>query len=270
MPPQAVAVLFTRRAPCTTATYDARPTFTCSYRYVSRFLADGAGWEAQVLMGDAPGAASDFRLRINDQRGNAAALLTMAVGRNGQTARMPASRARHRPRRRMPGPMRHTTGAPDMAIKAIPDGYHSVTPYLIVSGAAEAIEFYKKAFGATELMRMPTPDGKVVHAEIRIGDSAVMLADETDDMKGGAYRSPKSLGACSTSLMVYVPDVDRLHKQAVAAGARELRPPENQFYGDRSATLADPFGHVWTIATHVEDVAPDEMERRAAKLFGKG
>jgi PhnB protein len=144
--------------------------------------------------------------------------------------------------------------------KAIPDGYHTATPYLIVKGAAQAIEFYKKVFGATELFRMATPDGSVGHAEIRIGDSVIMLADENPGM---GYRSPRSLGGASVSTMLYVEDVDDRFSRAVAAGAKVQRPLANQFYGDRSGTIEDPFGHVWTIATHVEDVPPEEMSRRA-------
>ena len=147
-----------------------------------------------------------------------------------------------------------------MAAKPIPDGYHSVTPYLIVQGAAGAIEFYKKAFGASELMRFGGLDGKIGHAEIRIGNSPVMLADEYPDM---GFRSPQALGGAGVSLMVYVEQVDAVFKRAIAAGAKELRPLTNQFYGDRSGTLQDPFGHVWTIATHVEDIAPEEMRKRA-------
>lgn len=143
--------------------------------------------------------------------------------------------------------------------KAVPDGYHTATPYLIVNGAAQAIDFYKKAFDATELFRMAGPDGRVGHAEIRIGDSVIMLADETPDM---GYRSPRSLGGAAVSTMLYVEDVDDRFNRAVAAGAQVQRPLANQFYGDRSGTLEDPFGHVWTIATHVEDVPPDEMKRR--------
>jgi PhnB protein len=146
-----------------------------------------------------------------------------------------------------------------MAVTPIPEGYHSVTPYLIINGAAAAIDFYKRAFGATELMRMPTPEGKVAHAEIRIGDSAIMLADESPEM---GHRSPKALGGAGVSLMIYLDDVDETFKRAIANGAKELQPLKNQFYGDRSGTLQDPYGHVWTIATHVEDVPPDEMERR--------
>ena len=130
-----------------------------------------------------------------------------------------------------------------MTVKPIPDGYHSVTPYLIVDNAAQAIEFYKKALGAVELLRMPTPDGRIGHAEIRIGDSPI-------------------------SLMVYVEDVDALVAQAVAAGAKLVRPIANQFYGDRTGGVDDPFGYHWYLATHIEDVPPDELEKRAAKAMG--
>jgi PhnB protein len=144
--------------------------------------------------------------------------------------------------------------------KPIPDGYHSVTPYLIINGAADALEYYKKAFGATELMRMPAPEGKIGHAEIKIGDSPIMLADEFPEM---GYKSPQSLGGSPVSIMIYVDDVDTVFKQAVAAGGKEQRPVKDQFYGDRSGTLEDPFGHVWHVATHKEDISPEEMERRA-------
>lgn len=143
--------------------------------------------------------------------------------------------------------------------KPIPDGYHSVTPYLIINGAAEAIAYYQKAFGATVLFRMPAPDGKIGHAEIKIGDSPIMLADEFPEM---GYKSPPSLGGSPVSIMIYVADVDTVFKQAVAAGGKEQRPVKDQFYGDRSGTLEDPFGHVWHIATHKEDVTPEEMEKR--------
>jgi PhnB protein len=146
----------------------------------------------------------------------------------------------------------------------IPQGYHSVTPYLIVKGAARAIEFYKQAFGATELMRMEGPDGSVGHAEIKIGDSPVMLADEYPDM---GYRSPQTLGGAGVSLLVYIDNVDDLFRQAIAAGGKELRPVQDQFYGDRTGTLEDPFGHVWSLATHVEDVSPEEMRRRSEKFL---
>ena len=144
--------------------------------------------------------------------------------------------------------------------KPIPDGYHSVTPYLIIQGAADAIAYYVKAFGATELMRIPAPEGKIGHAEIKIGDSPIMLADEFPEM---GYKSPKSLGGSPVSIMIYVDDVDTVFKQAVAAGGKEQRPVKDQFYGDRSGTLEDPFGHVWHVATHKEDISSEEMERRA-------
>jgi PhnB protein len=143
--------------------------------------------------------------------------------------------------------------------KPIPDGYHSVTPYLIINGAAEGIDYYKKAFGATELFRMPTPDGKIGHAEIKIGDSPIMLADEFPEM---GYKSPQSLGGSPVSIMIYVEDVDAMFIQAIAAGGKEQRPVKDQFYGDRMGTLEDPYGHVWHVATHKEDVTPEEMEKR--------
>lgn len=153
------------------------------------------------------------------------------------------------------------------AVKPIPDGYHAVTPYLAFSGAADAIEFYKKAFGAVELFRMDAPDGKIGHAEIRIGDSPIMLADEHAEYK---CISPKTLGGCPVSLMLYVEDVDTVFKQALEAGAEEFRPIETKFYGDRSGSLIDPFGYMWHVGTHVEDVAPEEMEKRAAAAHGGG
>lgn len=149
-----------------------------------------------------------------------------------------------------------------MAVKPIPDGYHSITPYLCVAGAAQALEFYKKAFGAEELFRMEAPGGKIGHAEMKIGDSILMMADEYPEMN---FRGPKALGGSPLGLMVYVKDVDSQLKTAVAAGAKVIRPLQNQFYGDRSATVEDPYGHVWTIATHVEDVSLEEMRRRAAE-----
>ena len=143
-----------------------------------------------------------------------------------------------------------------MPVKPIPEGYHSVTPYLIIKGASAAIDFYKKAFGATELFRMPDPKGKgVAHAEIKIGDSPIMLADEQPQM----YRSPQSLGGTPVSLMLYVEDVDTVFPRAVAAGAKVVKPIADQFYGDRSGALHDPFGHLWTIATHKKDVSSEEM-----------
>jgi PhnB protein len=147
-----------------------------------------------------------------------------------------------------------------MATKAIPEGYNTATPYLIIKGAAEAIEFYKRAFGATEMLRMADPQGRIGHAEIRIGDSVIMLADEHP---ATGYRSPQSLGGSSVSILLYIEDVDGVFERALKAGAKAQRPVVDQFYGDRSGTLEDPFGHVWTVATHVEDVEPEEMRRRA-------
>ena len=146
-----------------------------------------------------------------------------------------------------------------MPVHHIPEGYHSVTPYLVVDGAAEALEFYKNAFGATELMRMPAPGGKIGHAEIMIGDSHVMLADEHPEQ---GHRGPKSIGGTPVGIMIYVEDADSMFRKAVSLGATETRPVETQFYGDRMGALTDPFGHNWMISTHVEDVTPEEMERR--------
>lgn len=151
-----------------------------------------------------------------------------------------------------------------MTAKPIPDGYHTATPYLIVKKAAEAIEFYKRAFGATELMRLVAPGGAVGHAEIKIGNSAIMLADEGPDER---FRGPQSLGGSAVSIMLYVEDVDARFSQATAAGAKVIQAVKDQFYGDRSGTLEDPFGHVWTIATHTEDLSPSEINRRAEAFF---
>jgi PhnB protein len=144
--------------------------------------------------------------------------------------------------------------------RPVPEGYHTATPYLIIGGAAQAIRFYKRAFDATELIHLPGPDGRIAHAELKIGDSIIMLADEVLDM---GYRSPRSLGGSPVSLLLYVEDVDAVFQRAVAAGALVLRPLANQFYGDRSGTLEDPFGHLWTVATHIEDVPAEEIARRA-------
>jgi PhnB protein len=149
-------------------------------------------------------------------------------------------------------------------VKPIPEGYHSVTPYLIISGAADALDYYKKAFGAVELFRMDH-GGKIGHAEIKIGDSPIMLADEQPEM---GYRSPKSLGGTPVSIMIYVEDVDTIYKRAIAAGGTEVKALQDQFYGDRSGTLTDPFGHVWTVATHKEDVTEEEMNKRLAAAHG--
>lgn len=144
------------------------------------------------------------------------------------------------------------------SVQPVPAGYHTVTPYLIVDGAADALDFYGRAFGAVERARFPAPGGKIGHAEIQVGDSRVMLADEYPEM---GFLGPQTQGT-SVSLLLYVDNVDDLFRQALEAGAAELRPVQNQFYGDRSGTLRDPFGHVWTIATHVEDVSPEELQRR--------
>lgn len=146
-----------------------------------------------------------------------------------------------------------------MPVQPIPDGYHTVTPYLIIQGAARAIEFYKKAFGATEVLRLEGPGGSIGHAEIQIDDSRIMLADEHPQM---GHRGPQALGGTPVSFMIYVKNVDARFAKAVAAGAKVTRPVVDQFYGDRSGTLTDPFGHVWTIGTHTEDVPPDEINRR--------
>jgi PhnB protein len=146
-------------------------------------------------------------------------------------------------------------------VKPIPDGYHVVTPYLSIKGAAAAIDFYKRAFGATEVMRMAQPDGRVGHAELMIGDSKIVLADEFPELD---FRSPLSFGGSPVHLHLYVEDSDAVVKQAVAAGARVLRAVQDQFYGDRSGSIADPHGHVWHVATHKEDLTPEEIRRRAA------
>ena len=151
-----------------------------------------------------------------------------------------------------------------MAVRPIPEGYPRVTPYLIVDGAAAAIDFYVDVLDAKEQMRMPTPEGGVGHAELLIGDSMIMLADESPDM--GA-RGPKSIGGSPVSLMVYVEDVDATFAKAIKAGATETGAVEDKFYGDRSGTFEDPWGHSWHIASHVEDVSSEEMERRAAEQY---
>ena len=151
-----------------------------------------------------------------------------------------------------------------MAVRPIPEGFHTATPYLVVDKGMEAIEFYKKAFGATEIMLLPLPGGKIGHAEIKIGDSPIMLADECPQME---FRSPITLGGSAVSICLYVEDADELFKKAIEAGAQEMRPVADQFYGDRSGTLKDPYGHVWTIATHQEDVSPKEMQKRFAEVM---
>jgi len=151
-------------------------------------------------------------------------------------------------------------------VKPIPDGYHSLTPYLIIDGAAKALEYYKQAFGATELFRMEH-EGKIGHAEMKIGDSPFMLADANPQM---GHKSPKALDGTPVSLMIYVDDCDTIFKQALDAGGVEVRPMQDQFYGDRSGMLTDPFGHVWNVATHKEDVSPEEMDKRLKAMAAGG
>jgi PhnB protein len=148
-------------------------------------------------------------------------------------------------------------------VRPTPKGYHAVTPYLSVKGAASAIAFYKKAFGAKEIMRMPGPGGTIGHAEIQIGDSHIMLADEYPEMN---FRSPQAFGGTPVAISLYVQDVDRVVKKAIAGGAKVLRPVTDQFYGDRSGSLEDPFGHVWHVATHKEDIPMKELKKRAAAM----
>src|SRR5688500_18901735 len=150
-------------------------------------------------------------------------------------------------------------------VKPVPEGYHSVTPYIIVHNAAEAIDFYKRASGATELVRIPSPGNKIGHAESKIGDSIIMLADEHPEM--GA-RSPRTIGGTPVSIMIYVDDVDAVSARVVAAGAKETRPVADQFYGDRAGSFEDPFGHQWHVHTHIEDVPSDEMQKRVAAMQG--
>ncbi len=155
-----------------------------------------------------------------------------------------------------------------MAVKPIPEGFSSVTPHLIIKDAAKAIDFYKKAFGAEEICRMPGPDGKtVMHAEIKIGNSHVMLADEFPEY---GCVGPQTLKGSSVTIHLYVNDADKVYNQAVAAGAKATMPPTDMFWGDRYGKLEDPFGHNWSVATHIEDVSPEECAKRAAKAFAGG
>ena len=151
-------------------------------------------------------------------------------------------------------------------VSYIPKDYNSVTPYLIIKGAAQAIDYYKKVFGATETVRMPGPDGKIGHAELKIGNSAIMLADENPSM-GAGYTSAATIGGSPVSLYVYLPDVDEVVKRATTEGAKLLKPVQDQFYGDRSGFIQDPFGHLWGIATHIEDVSPKDMQERLKKVM---
>ena len=151
-------------------------------------------------------------------------------------------------------------------VKPIPEGYHSITPYLVIKGAAAAIDFYKQAFGAAEIMRMPQLDGRVGHAELKFGDSVVMLADEYPELQ---VVGPKTLGNTSVGLLLYLDDVDKAVERAVSLGATIKKPIADQFYGDRTGTIEDPFGHKWTLAVHIEDVTPEEMQRRMAEQSKK-
>jgi len=152
-------------------------------------------------------------------------------------------------------------------VKPIPDGYPQLSPYLCIEGAGKAIDFYREVLGAIERVRMPAPGGKVGHAELQIGDSVVMLADEFPEMGG---KSPKTVGGTPVTLMVYVDDVDNVFDKAIKAGATSIGEVKDQFYGDRSGQFEDPFGHRWNVATHVEDVSPDEIGRRASEFMGGG
>lgn len=154
-----------------------------------------------------------------------------------------------------------------MPVSPVPDGFHSVTPYLIVKDAAGAIEFYKQAFDAAEIMKLEGPGGSIAHAEVRIGDSPIMMAGEHPQM--GAL-SPESIGGSPVSMCVYTEDADKMFQQALDAGGEQIRPVQDQFYGDRSGTLKDPFGHQWTIATHIEDVTDEDMQRRMAEMMQGG
>jgi PhnB protein len=151
-------------------------------------------------------------------------------------------------------------------VKPIPDGYNSITPYLSIKGAKEAIAFYQRALGAQELYKLEMPDGRIGHAELQIGSSRIMLADEMPEMPDIVLRSPVTLGGTAVGFNVYLEDVDARFAQAVAAGAKVKRPVQTQFYGDRSGTVEDPYGHIWTLSTHVEDVSPDELMRRMAAM----
>lgn len=152
-----------------------------------------------------------------------------------------------------------------MSVRPIPEGYHSITPYLMINGVAEAIEFYQRAFGATQLFKLDAPGGKIGHAEIRLGNSRIMMADDC----GGEspFRNPLSTGGSPVGLHFYVEDVDAVFAQAVGAGATVIKPVQDQFYGDRTGALKDPFGHIWFLATHKEELSPDEIKQRAEKMF---
>jgi PhnB protein len=153
-----------------------------------------------------------------------------------------------------------------MTAKAVPDGHHTVTPYLAIQNAVQALEFYKRAFGAVEIFRLMMPDGRLGHAEIKLGDSIIMMADEFPEYGG---KAPPTLGGTPVNIHLYVDDVDAFVKKAVAAGATERKPIKDQFYGDRSGQLEDPYGHQWWVATHKEDIAPDEMQKRVQRMYAE-
>jgi PhnB protein len=175
--------------------------------------------------------------------------------------RVPASHARRNPPHFSPNYEEKIMSK----VSYIPKDYNTVTPYLVIKNAAQAIEYYKKVFGATELFRMNGPDGKVGHAEIKIGNSHIMLADENPAM-GEGHTSATTVGGSPVSLYIYLPDVDKVVERAAAEGAKILKPVQDQFYGDRNGFLRDPFGHLWGVATHVEDVSPKELEERMKKM----
>ena len=152
-----------------------------------------------------------------------------------------------------------------MAVQPIPEGYPQVIPYLCIQGATKAIDFYSNVFGFEEIVRMGGPDGKIGHAEMKLGDSVIMLSDEVDEM---GNKSPQTIGGSPVTVCLYVEDVDTTFKKAIDNGAKEVTPLENQFYGDRSGQFEDPFGHRWNVSTHVEDVSPEEMEKRMAEMMG--
>lgn len=158
-----------------------------------------------------------------------------------------------------------STATLENKVKAVPQGYHTATPHLTVQGAAAAIDFYKRAFGAKEIFRMPGPDGKIMHSEITIGDSHVMLSDESPATE---TKAPQTLNGTATSIFLYLEDVDATFKQAIKAGATETMPPQNMFWGDRFGKLTDPFGHRWMLASHIEDLSPAEIEKRMVSAAG--
>ena len=174
------------------------------------------------------------------------------------------SSARKAPARKAPA---RKAAPKKKTVQPIPMGYHAITPYLAIQNAAAALDFYKRAFGARELLRMAMPDGKLAHAEMRVGDSVVMMADESREQD---FLSPQARGGSTVTIHLYVSDVDRIFRQAVEAGAKVVRDLQDQFYGDRTASVMDPFGHVWYLATHKEEVSKSEMKKRAAKAMQGG